>query len=240
MSIHTSRLLQRAYVAEQTLACVLERPAGFVFGAGQYVDITLPEPRFDDALGPMRSFSMASAPGERDLLIVMRMRDSAFKRSLAEMPLGAPLLVDGPADDLALTTGGPRPSVYLAGGVGVAPFLGAIRQAACGEGRLSATLFYSNRRPEDAAYLRELCTLAARVDGFRFIPTTTRTSDSIRSWTGESERLSAPMLARYLPSLVGPRYYLSGSTTFISGMCQAIERAGVPAMDIRIEMYAGY
>lgn len=240
MSSYGSRLLQRAYVAEQTLACVLERPGGFVFGAGQYVDVTLPEPRFDDALGPTRSFSMASAPGERDLLIVMRMRDSAFKRSLAGMPLGAPLLVDGPADDLALALHGPRPSVYLAGGVGVAPFLGAIRQAAGGDGRLPATLFYSNRRPEDAAYLRELCTLAARVDGFRFIPTMTRMSTSSRRWTGETGRMDVPMLGRYLPSLVGPRYYLSGSTTFISGMCQAIEHAGVPGADIRIEMYAGY
>ena len=87
---------------------------------------------------------------------------------------------------------------------------------------------------------RELCTLAARVDGFRFIPTMTQMSTSSRRWTGETGRMDVPMLGRYLPSLVGPRYYLSGSTTFISGMCQAIEHAGVPGADIRIEMYAGY
>jgi ferredoxin-NADP reductase len=240
MSMHASRLLGRELVAAETLACVLERPAGFGFRAGQYVDVTLPEPLFNDPLGPTRSFSIASAPAERELLLLMRMRDSAFKRSIAMMPLGTPVLVDGPADDLALTLDDDRPRVFLAGGVGIAPFLGALREVATGEGRLAATLFYSNRRPEDAAYLRELCALATRIEDFRCIPTMTRMPTSVRRWAGETERLGVPMLERYLPSLSGPRYFLSGSTTFISGLCQEIERAGVPGADIRIEMYTGY
>jgi ferredoxin-NADP reductase len=105
---------------------------------------------------------------------------------------------------------------------------------------LDATLFYSNRRPEDAAYLRELCVLTSHVPGFRCIPTMTRTRDSRAAWTGETARLGVPMLERHLPAVRGPRYYLSGSTTFISGLCQEIERAGVPGSDIRIEMYTGY
>jgi len=240
MSFFASRLIGRDVVAHETLACVLERPTGFVFRAGQYIDITLPEPRITDLLGPTRSFSIASAPTERELLIVMRMRSSAFKRSLIEMPLGASVLIDGPADDLSLTLGDGRPVVLLAGGVGIAPFLSAVREAAATGTSLDATLFYSNRRPEDAAYLRELCVLTSHVPGFRCIPTMTRTRDSRAAWTGETARLGIPMLERHLPAVRGPRYYLSGSTTFISGLCQEIERAGVPGPDIRIEMYTGY
>jgi ferredoxin-NADP reductase len=238
--MHPSRLVHRELVAERTLAWMVERPAGFGFHAGQYVDVTLPEPLFDDVLGPTRSFSIASAPSEEHLLLLMRLRDTAFKRSVAEMPLGAPVLQDGPADDLALDTRADRPVVFLAGGVGIAPFLSVLREVAVGEGALEATLFYSNRRPEDAAYLEELCVLSTRIAGFQCIPTMTRMWESVRSWPGETERLSAAMLARHLPTLVGPRYYLAGSTTFISWLCQDIERAGVPGGDIRIEMYTGY
>ncbi|HEX6965043.1 MAG TPA: FAD-dependent oxidoreductase [Gemmatimonadaceae bacterium] len=240
MSFFSSRLIGRHCVAHRTLAVVLERPAGFVFRAGQYIDITLPEPRFTDLLGPTRSFSIASAPSERDLLLVMRVRDSAFKRSLAEMPLGAPVLIDGPADDLALTLDDGRPAVFLAGGVGIAPFLSAVREAAFLATPIDATLFYSNRRPDDAAYLRELSLLTTRVAGFRCVPTMTRMASSAHRWSGESEHLGVPMLERHLATLRGPRYYLSGSTGFISGLCQEIERAGVPGSDIRIEMYTGY
>ncbi|HEU6453070.1 MAG TPA: FAD-dependent oxidoreductase [Gemmatimonadaceae bacterium] len=240
MSIYTSRLLRRASVAHETLACIVERPSGFSFRAGQYVDITLPDPPYDDLLGPTRSFSIASAPGERDLLLLMRLRNTAFKRAMTDMPLGSALLLDGPVDDLSLAINGGRSAVYLAGGVGVAPFLGAIRHAAAHGGELEATLFYSNRRPEDAAYLEELTALTERVRGFRFVPTMTKMELSEREWSGERARIGVPILQRYLPSLRGPRYYLAGSTLLISGVRQELARAGIPGGDIRAEMYAGY
>jgi ferredoxin-NADP reductase len=240
MSIHTSRLLRRTRVAHETLECIVERPHGFSFRAGQYVDITLPDPPYDDLLGPTRSFSIASAPAERDLLLLMRLRNTAFKRAIADMPLGSALLLDGPVDDLSLAINGGQSAIYLAGGVGVAPFLGAIRHAAAHGGELKAMLFYSNRRPEDAPYLEELTALSERVQGFRFIPTMTRMRLSERTWSGATARIGVPMLERYLPSLRGPRYYLSGSTMFISGVRQELARAGIPGGDIRVEMYAGY
>lgn len=240
MSILPSRLIARETVADRTLACVIERPAGFTFRAGQYVDVTLPDPPFDDLLGSTRSLSLASAPHDPHLQVLMRLRDSAFKRAIAEMPLGSSVLVEGPADDLSIDTEGTRPLVFLAGGVGIAPFLAALREAAHAGRGLPATLFYSNRRPEDAAFLRELCELARRVPEFRCVPTMTRVAESPAGWAGETERLGVPLLERYLPSLRGPRYYLCGSTTFISALCQKIERAGVPSTDVRIEMYTGY
>jgi ferredoxin-NADP reductase len=68
----------------------------------------------------------------------------------------------------------------------------------------------------------------------------TRMRLSERTWSGETARIGVPMLERYLPSLRGPRYYLSGSTMFISGVRQELARAGIPGGDIRVEMYAGY
>ena len=106
--------------------------------------------------------------------------------------------------------------------------------------QLPATLFYSNRRPEDAAYLDELCGMEVLVPGLRVISIMTRMDESRTQWSGESERLSAAMLARYLPDFRGRRHYISGSPLLISGMCQELERAGVADTDIRIEMYAGY
>ncbi len=240
MGIYGSRLLRRAMVAHETLECVVERPDGFAFRPGQYIDVTLPDPPGDDLLGPTRSFSIASAPGERDLLLLMRLRSTMFKRAVAEMPLGAPLILDGPADDLSLTLDDGRPAVFLAGGVGIAPFLGVLRHAATNGGRIAATLFYSNRRPEDAAYHDEIAAYAARFDGFRYVPTMTRMAGSERPWSGESCRIDARLLERHLHEVAGPRYYLSGSTLFISGVRQELVRAGVPGSDVRIEMYTGY
>ena len=240
--VHTTRLVHREWVAHETLALQVERPGDLVFRAGQYVDLTLRNAELRDPMGPTRSLSIASAPGADRLEFVMRMRDSGFKRSLAEMPIGAELLVEGPCDDLRLQRGLERGGelVFLAGGVGVAPFLSVLREAAV-EGRaLPATLFYSNRRPEDAVYLEEIERLEDEVDGFRLVATMTRMAESVRSWSGRAERLTAALLADCLPAMVGPRYYLAGAPFFISQLRAALRGAGVDDRDIGIEMYGGY
>jgi ferredoxin-NADP reductase len=142
-------------VAEGTLAFHFERPAGFQFKAGQFVNVTLVEPPETDAEGNSRSFSMASAPFETDLIVATRIRDTAFKRVLKAMPTGSEVSIAGPFGSFTLRQNS-RPAVFLAGGIGITPFRSMLLQAA--RERLSRRLFlfYSNRRPEDAPFLDEL------------------------------------------------------------------------------------
>jgi ferredoxin-NADP reductase len=80
MSIHMVRLLGREDVAESTMAFHFEKPDGFLYKAGQFVDFTLIDPPETDAEGNTRGFSLASTPYEQDLRIATRLRDTGFKR----------------------------------------------------------------------------------------------------------------------------------------------------------------
>src|SRR2546429_5184007 len=64
------------------MAFHLEKPAGFQFKAGQYVDISLINPPETDSQGIVRSFSIASAPYENELLVVTRMRSEEHTSEL--------------------------------------------------------------------------------------------------------------------------------------------------------------
>ncbi len=172
-------------------------------------------------------------------MLVVRLRDTAFKRALATMPLGAPLQVEGPFDDLRLEGATGRPLALVAGGVAIAPFLGFLRQAASAGRWLQATLFYSCRRPEDAPFLQELIALSRAVRGLRVVPTMTRL-DSSSDWAGERRRLGLGLFGAYLPALVGPAYRIAGSSRLISQLTRELERAGVPLGDVEIEMYTSY
>ena len=87
----------RTEVAEGTMAFALEQPPGFEFKAGQYVIMVLPNPPHTDAEGNRRVFSIASPPQDTQrLVITTRMTGTAFKRSLAEVPLGTPVDLSGP------------------------------------------------------------------------------------------------------------------------------------------------
>ena len=63
---------------------------------GQTVDLTLRNSPHSDAAGNRRTFSLAPAPDANRLMVATRVRGSAFKRSLLEMPLGAEVELEGP------------------------------------------------------------------------------------------------------------------------------------------------
>ena len=125
-----SKLLSWIEVAEGTMAFRFEKPPGWTFKAGQYLDMTLLDPSETDSEGNVRSFSIASAPHEETLMVATRMRDTAFKRVMRTMPLGTVVKIEGPSGDLILQNDFTRAAVFLAGGIGITPFRSIVHWAA--------------------------------------------------------------------------------------------------------------
>jgi ferredoxin-NADP reductase len=240
MATYQSRLRGREEVAESTMAFHLEKPAGFQFKAGQYVDISLINPPETDSQGIIRSFSIASAPYENELLVVTRMRNSAFKRVLAILPLGTGVKLEGPMGSFTLHKNRAKAGVFLAGGIGITPFLSILRQAAVEKFSQSLYLFYSNRRPEDAAFLRDLEILSQRNAKCAFIPSMSEMEKSKLDWQGERGFINREMLLRHLDSLQGPIYYVAGPPAMVAAMREMLTNAGVEEDDIRTEEFGGY
>src|ERR1022692_493085 len=97
-----SKLNSRQEVAEGTMVFRFEKPAGWAFKPGQFVDMTFLYPLETDSEGNTRTFSIASAPHEETLMVATRMRDTAFKRVLGTMPLGSAVKLEGPSGDLTV------------------------------------------------------------------------------------------------------------------------------------------
>lgn len=234
----TVNLLGKELVAENTLAIRLTKPAGFSFKPGQAIRLTIPVDA-PEAAGEARILSIASAPHEEDLSVITRLRDSAFKQALAALPGGTNLQVAGPLGSFTLDEDQDRPSVFLAGGIGITPFLSMI-SAADQSGRLSdTTLFYSNRSPTDAVMLKELQQISAKNPGFQVIATMSDIEDS-HSWEGETGRVDMDMLHRHLPDINDPVFYCVGPSSFVSGMREMLKNAGVDKQNIRFEQFSGY
>jgi ferredoxin-NADP reductase len=144
MPSYQVKLAGRAQLAEGTLAFRFEKPAGFNFKAGQAVVLELLEPPAGDGQ-KRRTFSLVSAPFESALVIATRMRDTAFKRALKALPNGASMKLVGPIGQFTLGEGA-RPAVFIAGGIGITPFMSMLRQAANDRSPQRLLLLYSNRR----------------------------------------------------------------------------------------------
>jgi ferredoxin-NADP reductase len=156
------------------------------FKAGQYLDMTLLDPSETDSEGNVRSFSIASAPHEETLMVATRMRDTAFKRVLRTMPFGTAVKIDGPSGDLILQNDSTRAVVFLAGGIGITPFRSIVQWAAKDKLPNRIVLFYSNRRPEDAAFLAELQSLERDNPNYKLVASMTKIGKSYKPWRGET------------------------------------------------------
>jgi ferredoxin-NADP reductase len=227
-------------VAEGTMAFHFAKPAGFAFKPGQSMNVSLIEPPETDAKGNARTFSIVSAPHESELVIATRMRDTAYKRVLKAMPAGGRLSLRGPAGLFTLDPADSRPAVFLAGGIGVTPFASMLREAAHSGLARDLWLFYSNRRPEDAAFLDELMTLPKRNPKIHFVGTMVEMDKSTRGWSGDRGFLDRAMLERHLKSLAGNVYYIAGPPGLVEAMQKMLTGSGVAEDAIHTDEFIGY
>ena len=238
MSVYEANLKGHLAVAEGTMAFRFSKPDGFVFKAGQAIRLELIDPPAE-AGQSSRTLSLVSAPFEQELVVATRMRDSAFKRALKALPDGASIRIDGPFGDLTLGDT-ERPAVFIAGGIGITPFMSMLRQAAEDRSPQHLFLAYSNRRPEDSAFLDELQGLDRQNNHFHLMATMTDMSKSARKWSGETGFVDADMLKRFVGDLAAPIYYIVGPPAMVEAMQRTLGGAGIAEDKIRTEEFYGY
>lgn len=240
MNTYDVRIEGRETIAEGTMAFHFEKPSGFSSKPGQAMDVVLIDPPTADAQNTRHTFSIVSAPFEGHLSIATRMRDSVFKRALKSLAIGSPIRLEGPFGSLTLHNNRVRPAVFIAGGIGITPFMSILRQAAQDELPHYLVLIYSNRRPEDAAFLAELQALEQRSRYFRLVTTMTQMGQSTRPWAGEVGVMDETLVKRVTGELLAPIYYLAGPPAMVEGMRQTLHLAGVDDDDVRTEEFYGY
>jgi len=241
MTTYTVRLEAREEIAEGTMAFHFEKPDGFEFKPGQASDVVLSRQTANpDDHSARHTFSIASAPFQDELVVATRMRDSVFKRALKSLPLGSQVTVAGPFGSLGLHNDRTRAGVFIAGGIGITPFVSILRQAARNRLQQRLILLYSNRRPEDAAFLAEMQQLSAQNVNFRLVATMTQMSASSRPWAGQTGLITEQLLKSVVGDLAAPIFYVVGPPGMVEAMRQTLNHAGINDDDIRSEEFYGY
>jgi ferredoxin-NADP reductase len=240
MSEYLLPLKYRQKVARDTMAFWFDTLAtGYTFKAGQNADFLLIDPPKTDGGGNARTFSFATSPNDpASLMIAMRMRNSAFKENLQTIPLGTRFKVTPPMGSFTLHKDSSKPVVFLAGGIGITPILSMIGWATEEKLPHRLYLFYSNRTPEETAFLNRLETWARVNRSFKLVVTTTSSKDP--SWSREFGRIDEKMLTKHLPEIHSSIYYLAGPPAMVAAMRQLLDQLGVSEDNLKTEEFAGY
>ena len=230
MSAYEILLKGHEEVAAGTMAFRFTKPPGFAFKAGQAVTLVLTEPPAE-ANSRQRIFSLVSAPYEAELAVATRMRQgSAFKRALRSLPPGAKLELKGPRGVMTLHEDRGRAAVFIAGGIGITPFMSMLRQAAHDRLEQRLLLICSNRRQEDTPFLAELQALVRQNDNFRLLA----------RMTEQEGFIDGDAIKRFAADALAPIYYLAGPPAMVDAMKAVLRRADVSGEDVRSEQFYGY
>lgn len=240
MPVYSIKLIRKQEIAAGSMAFYFEKPPGFAFKAGQCGDFKLTSPASSGVEGKVRTFSLASAPYENELMFATRMRDSPFKNALQALPIGSELSVDAPHGSLTLHHDASIPAVFLSGGIGVTPVRSIVLQAAHERLSHKIFLFDSNKRPEDSVFLTELTHAQQDNPNYCFIASMTQMAQSTQQWSGETGFINKAMLEKYLDDLTQPIYYITGPQTMVEAMLDMLSDAGVDEDNIRTEEFFGY
>jgi ferredoxin-NADP reductase len=234
-----ARIKEKWEVAKGTLLVSFDLLGEEVdFSPGQYFFVTLPDIGYQDDRGLRGHITVVTSPNEKGVLgFATRMRDSAFKRSLGELPVGAEVDVESPKGNFVLPENTSRPLVFVAGGIGITVFRSMLRYIR--EERLPyrVTLIYSNRDRESTAFLDELREFEQALPDFRLILTMTQDP----GWKGETRKVDGKFVKDHLDEDLNRYTFLvAGPPAMAEGMQQALEEAGVQDENVIAERYSGY
>ncbi len=237
--IENIKLIEKKEIANGTMAFYFEKPKGLEFRAGQFADYTLIDPTETDDEGNTRGFSLIFAPFEEHIGFATRMRDTAFKRVLKDLPLGTEIKFDGPYGDYTLHKTETTPAVFIIGGVGVTPVRSMIAQATHDKTAHKILLIHSNKTPADAPFTQDFEGFAETNPNFTFVPVAS--NDAPADFKGERGRVNSELIKKYVPDLEKPIFYLSGPPGMVKAMrAILVDELKANEDNIRTEEFDGY
>jgi ferredoxin-NADP reductase len=209
------------------------------FMPGQYLEWTLPHSR-PDSRGNRRYFTVASAPGEAEVKLGVRIdpgHSSTFKKALLNLKPGTTVWASQLGGDFTLPDDQRQPLVFIAGGVGITPFRSMVQHLIdLGEHR-DINLFYTSVAADGFAYW-ELFNSAAKV-GLKSHYVITG-QEIPEGWTGLSGFLTTEVIKQKVPHIDRPIYFLSGPNAMVTNYKKMLLAAGVPYSHIKTDYFPGF
>ncbi len=209
----TVKLLKQEKVTHDVMGLTLERPAGFVFTAGQSIEISLEPPG-----GPVEkgTYSLLGLHDDQVLQVAMKTTpvNPAINAHLKRLETGGTLQISGPQDEVVYR----GPGVFIAGGSGITAFMGIFRQLHK-EAKLGGNLLIcANKRGEDFCFEGELYTLF----GTNLISILAM-EDRPRNASGD---IDPTFIRRHVSQLEQP-FYVCGPEPWVNAVADVLTEVGV-------------
>ena len=226
-------------LSPDTYAFAFNRSPDFRFTPGQYMEWTLNH-KNADSRGIRRYFSLASSPTESDIFMTVKFYtpSSSFKKELLDMSPGGRITAAQLAGDFVLPKDIKKPVVFIAGGVGIAPFRSMIKHIVDKNLPANIVLFYSNRNANEILFSDTLN--AAIGNGVKTVYTLTDKINVPSDWAGEKGYITEEMIKKHVPHYSHCIFYVSGPQLMVQNFEKTLHEMEIPRNQIITDFFPGY
>jgi ferredoxin-NADP reductase len=210
---------------ENCLSIYFDRPQGFIFEAGDWIDIQFEGRELKGGI----TYSISSSPTEKDIRITFKSGLSEFKQALQGINEADSLYISQYGNDYNFQLKKHHSSVLIAGGIGIAPFRSMIKEVYDNHGKNDITLIYLNK-DEDFLFKDELNLWTEQLPGLTVNYIVTK----------ELNRKKREKRVLSLIKNTNSNFYISGPPSMVEANEHMLIDNGVKISDIRIDSFGGY
>lgn len=222
-------LVHKRIVGRNTTEYVFSPSSPVQHIPGQYLEWTLPHKK-PDTRGIRRYFTISSAPDSLEVSFAVRHleKQSTWKTALATLQPSSVLYATQHAGDFTLDPHAPY-YVWIAGGIGVTPFISMIRDAVERGAKIPATLFYCSKSADDIAFRTEI--EGSDLHGVRIV--------HVLETGIEKGIITEALLTSKVPEWVDATYYVSGPPGLVDAYKKLLGSMGIPGRRIVTDYFPG-
>lgn len=218
---HAVKLLKKEKLTPDIFGLTLERPTGFSFSPGQYVEFTMDRRGLPSETTPLSLIGLNSDP-ELHLALKSHNDRNDITTHIKWLEEGDVVHISDPKDEVIYR----GPGVFIAGGTGITPFMAIFRQLQK-DGQLKGNmLLFANKRGDDICFEGEL----HHMFGTKVI-SILALEDRPRNAAGE---IDLGFMRKHVQDLDQP-FYVCGPEPFVNSVRDVLAEMGVD--ESRVSLY---
>jgi NADH oxidoreductase Hcr len=191
----------------------------FKFVPGMFSSLFL-----DPADKLFRSYSIASSPMDDHMEFMIELINGKFTSRLANLKEGDEIYVSEPRGAFLYEPDDTHNALFLAAGIGIAPFFSMLRYIKQKNMNRDIYLFYSIKHKDDVVNMEEL--EGYRGLGLKIIFTVTRDPEN-EPWCLERGRINVQMIQRHVSDFASRTIYLCGGIRFVKDIVDELKAKGI-------------